>query len=109
MGRLWFHRLMDSASGVAALGGCRTAITFQTTSNTHQAESMKMNHQRLGTGKPLLLIHGLGGSARSWSTIWTALAERREVIAVDLPGFGGTPQLAGETSIRSLCDAVTAF
>ena len=70
---------------------------------------MKMNHQRLGTGKPLLLIHGLGGSARSWSTIWTALAERRQVIAVDLPGFGATPQLAGETSISSLSDAVTAF
>lgn len=70
---------------------------------------MKMNHLRSGTGKPLLLIHGLGGSARSWSTVWTALAERREVIAVDLPGFGDTPPLAGETSIRSLCDAVTAF
>ena len=70
---------------------------------------MKMSHLRSGTGKPLLLIHGLGGSARSWSTIWTALAERREVIAVDLPGFGDTPPLVGETSIRSLCDAVTAF
>ena len=70
---------------------------------------MEMKHLRSGSGKRLLLIHGLGGSARSWSTIWTALAERREVIAVDLPGFGDTPQLAGETSIRSLCDAVTAF
>lgn len=70
---------------------------------------MDMNHLRAGTGKPLLLIHGLGGSARSWSTIWTALAERRQVIAVDLPGFGDTPPLAGETSIRTLCDAVTAF
>jgi len=70
---------------------------------------MKMNHLRMGQGKPLLLIHGLGGSASSWSTISTALAERREVIAVDLPGFGATPPLAGETSIRSLGDAVTAF
>ncbi len=70
---------------------------------------MEMNHLRSGTGKPLLLIHGLGGSARSWSTIWPALAEQREVIAVDLPGFGATPPLAGETSIRSLSDAVTAF
>ncbi len=70
---------------------------------------MNMNHLRMGTGKPLLLIHGLGGSARSWSTICTALAEHREVIAVDLPGFGATPPLAGETSIRSLSDAVTAF
>ena len=70
---------------------------------------MKMNHLRSGAGKPLLLIHGLGGSARSWSTIWTALAASRDLIAVDLPGFGDTPPLAGETSIRSLSDAVTAF
>ena len=70
---------------------------------------MEMNHLRSGSGKPLLLIHGIGGSARSWSTIWTALAERRDVIAVDLPGFGDTPPLAGETSMRSLSDAVTSF
>ena len=70
---------------------------------------MNMNHLRAGTGKPLLLIHGLGGSARSWSTIWEPLAARHDVIAVDLPGFGATPSLHGETSIRSLCDAVTSF
>jgi len=70
---------------------------------------MKMNHLRSGTGKPLLLIHGLGGSARSWSTIWKPLTACHDVIAVDLPGFGATPPLRGETSIRSLCDAVTSF
>ncbi len=70
---------------------------------------MKMNHLRSGNGKPLLLIHGLGGSARSWSTIWGPLAARHDVIAVDLPGFGATPPLLGETSIRTLCDAVTSF
>ena len=37
------------------------------------------------------------------------MAECRDLIAVDLPGFGDTPPLAGETSIRSLSDAVTAF
>ena len=69
----------------------------------------KMNHLRSGSGKPLLLINGLGGSARSWSSIWTTLVERRDLVAVDLPGFGDTPLLAGETSIRSLSDAVTSF
>lgn len=70
---------------------------------------MKMNHLRSGAGRPLLLIHGLGGSARSWCTIWKPLTARHDVIAVDLPGFGATPPLPGETSIRSLSDAVTSF
>ena len=70
---------------------------------------MEMRYLRSGSGKPLLLIHGLGGNAKSWSTVWPALAERRDVIAIDLPGFGRTPRLAGVTSIRTLSDAVTSF
>lgn len=68
-----------------------------------------MHHIRRGTGKPLLLIHGLGGHWQSWNPILADLASRREVIAVDLPGFGQTPKLAGETSIRTLADETTAF
>lgn len=70
---------------------------------------MQMHHVRRGTGKPLLLIHGLGGSWRSWQTILNPLAAEREVIAVDLPGHGATPPLAGETTIATLADAVTGF
>ena len=63
---------------------------------------MEMHHIRRGAGKPLLLIHGLGGSWRSWQTILDPLAAEREVIAIDLPGHGETHALAGETSIRTL-------
>jgi pimeloyl-ACP methyl ester carboxylesterase len=68
-----------------------------------------MNHIRRGTDKPLLLIHGLGGSWRSWNPLLNDLAAQREVIAIDLPGFGNTPPLLGEVSIRTLADAVTEF
>ncbi len=68
-----------------------------------------MHFIRRGAGKPLLLIHGLGGHWQSWNPILADLAATREVIAVDLPGFGQTPKLAGETSIRSLADEVAAF
>lgn len=68
-----------------------------------------MHHVRRGTGKPLLLIHGLGAHWQSWNPILADLAATREVIAVDLPGFGQTPKLAGETSIRSLADETAAF
>ena len=70
---------------------------------------MEMKYLRSGSGKPLLLIHGIGGNAKSWSTIWPALVERRDVIAIDLPGFGDTPRLVGQTSMRTLSDAVTSF
>jgi pimeloyl-ACP methyl ester carboxylesterase len=70
---------------------------------------MEMNYIRRGAGKPLLLIHGLGGSWRSWQTILDDLALERDVIAVDLPGHGDTPPLNDEVSIRTLADAVTSF
>lgn len=69
----------------------------------------EMHHIRQGQGPPLLLIHGLGGSWRSWWPVLGALAAEREVIAVDLPGFGETPPLIGEVSIRTLADAMTTF
>ena len=70
---------------------------------------MKINHIRYGNGKPLLLIHGIGGNWRSWSPILDGLAAHREVIAIDLPGSGKTLPLQGENSIATLASAVTGF
>ena len=54
-------------------------------------------------------MHGLGAGWRSWSPILDELAKHREVIAVDLPGFGETPPLTGEVSIATLTDSVADF
>jgi pimeloyl-ACP methyl ester carboxylesterase len=51
--------------------------------------------ERRGSGRPLLLLHGLGGDWRVWSPVLDALAAAREVLAVDLPGFGASPALDG--------------
>jgi len=50
-----------------------------------------MNQVQRGSGRELLLVHGLGGSWQSWSTIMGALSAERTVIAIDLPGHGATP------------------
>jgi len=68
-----------------------------------------MKYIARGSGRPLLLVHGLGGSWRSWSPILDALAAEREVVAVDLPGFGSTPPLPGRCTVASLTDALTRF
>ena len=51
--------------------------------------------QRMGTGSPLLLIHGTGASTHSWRAMLPLLAKKFDVVAIDLPGHGFT---TGETS-----------
>jgi pimeloyl-ACP methyl ester carboxylesterase len=46
----------------------------------------------LGAGPPLILLHGLAGSARWWSRNLPALSRSFRVIAIDLPGFGASPR-----------------
>lgn len=71
--------------------------------------NMTLNHVRRGTGSPLLLVHGLGAGWQSWTPILDELARHREVIAIDLPGFGETPPLPGDVSIATLADSVADF
>ena len=63
--------------------------------------------RRIGAGPPLLMIHGLGGSVRSWDTIAAPLAEQREMILFDLPGHGGRPAEADSGTYAGLMRSVT--
>ncbi|MCW3063522.1 MAG: alpha/beta hydrolase fold protein [Solirubrobacterales bacterium] len=72
-----------------------------------------MNVIELGSGPPLLLIHGLGGSWQNWLETIPHFARAHRVIAPDLPGFGESPLPADSISIpgygramRSLMDAL---
>jgi pimeloyl-ACP methyl ester carboxylesterase len=68
-------------------------------------------YQRSGSGPPLVLIHGTGGYWRTWLPVIDRLAERREVFAIDLPGFGGSAPLPRErpATIANLADAVARW
>lgn len=52
-------------------------------------------YDRVGSGPPLLLLHPLGADRRVWDPIVERLAGRRELIAVDMPGFGASAPLRG--------------
>ncbi|MER7197500.1 alpha/beta hydrolase [Streptomyces sp. CB01635] len=50
-------------------------------------------YERVGTGEPLLLLHGIGHHWQAWAPVIPVLAAERDVIAIDLPGFGASPAL----------------
>ncbi|KOU63378.1 alpha/beta hydrolase [Streptomyces sp. MMG1533] len=52
-----------------------------------------VSYTRAGRGEPLLLLHGIGHHRQAWDPIVDILATERDVIAVDLPGFGVSPGL----------------
>ena len=51
-------------------------------------------YQRVGTGVPLVLLHGIGHRRQAWDAVLPLLASHRELIPVDLPGHGESPPLA---------------
>jgi pimeloyl-ACP methyl ester carboxylesterase len=72
---------------------------------------LKLGYDRRGTGAPLVLIHSLGTDRCVWHPVLDRLAARRDVIALDLPGFGESASLPAETepTPRALAAAVAAF
>jgi len=58
---------------------------------------------------PIVLVHGLGGSALNWSRVGPALAERSRVFALDLPGFGLTAPRGRSGSVAANADVLDSF
>jgi pimeloyl-ACP methyl ester carboxylesterase len=71
----------------------------------------ELSHTRCGDGPTLVLLHGIGSSRQAWDPVVSALAESFDVIAVDLPGFGGSESLPEtmEPHPAALAAAVAEF
>jgi pimeloyl-ACP methyl ester carboxylesterase len=77
-------------------------------------DGVPMNYVDVGAGDedPLVLVHGLGGQWQNWLENIPRLALDRRVVAMDLPGFGLTPEPEDEEisipgygrSVNALCD-----
>lgn len=65
--------------------------------------------ERRGQGPKLVLVHGLGGSWRSWSPVLDALALERQVIAVDLPGHGASVAQPDSGRFDGLANSLERF
>lgn len=65
--------------------------------------------QHRGSGRRLLLVHGLGGSWMSWGPILDNLAAQREVIALDLPGHGESAARPDSGTFHGLVESVDRY
>lgn len=63
-------------------------------------DSLLTHYVARGKGKLVLILHGWGDTTASWQDMVTALAKNNQVIAMDLPGFGGSeaPKTAWDLS-----------
>jgi pyruvate dehydrogenase E2 component (dihydrolipoyllysine-residue acetyltransferase) len=57
-----------------------------------EAAGLRLRYLALGEGDsvPVLLLHGFGADLNTWMFTQPALAEGRRVVALDLPGHGGS-------------------
>lgn len=62
-----------------------------------------------GTGFPLLLLHGWGGSANYWQQTLAAFGAMQACYAPDLPGYGFSPPWDTTPSIQQAATIVIAF
>ncbi|MFE0434895.1 alpha/beta fold hydrolase [Streptomyces nigra] len=67
-------------------------VSFQVASPAGPRD-VTVDYARVGRGEPLLLLHGIGHHRQVWDPVLDILATERDVITVDLPGFGTSPGL----------------
>jgi len=70
---------------------------------------MDVRTVRRGSGEPYVLIHGIGSRAEVWEPVMDRLAERFDVIAVDLPGFGRSPAQVQRPTVDRQADAFAGW
>jgi pimeloyl-ACP methyl ester carboxylesterase len=65
----------------------------------------RIAYEVAGSGEPVLLVHGLGGTANTWTPLRAAFARHR-CIALDLPGSGRSARFEGALSVDVYVDSI---
>lgn len=57
---------------------------------TVRTNGIDMHYRELGSGEPLLLLHGFGACRSDWDPLFAELSKRHRLIVADLRGHGGS-------------------
>jgi pimeloyl-ACP methyl ester carboxylesterase len=74
-----------------------------------EVNGINLYYETLGAGRPLILLHGGLGSGEMFGPVLPILAERHQVIAVDLQGHGRTADIDRPIDIRLMADDIAAL
>jgi pimeloyl-ACP methyl ester carboxylesterase len=74
-----------------------------------EVNGINLYFETIGTGRPLILLHGGLGSSEMFGPSLPTLAERHQIIAVDLQGHGRTADIDRPIDIRLMADDIAAL
>ncbi len=88
-----------------------TDWTIETKSIGEYAEVNGINlyYETHGAGRPMILLHGGLGSGEMFGPTLPTLAERHQVIVVDLQGHGRTADIDRPIDIKLMADDIAAL
>ena len=74
-----------------------------------EVNGINLYYETHGTGRPMVLLHGGLMSGEMFGPVLPALAERHQVIVVDLQGHGRTADIDRPIDIRLMADDIAAL
>lgn len=82
---------MKTALLLCVLATCwSTVIAADLLDRDVEVYGLNIHYAEAGSGRPLILLHGLWGGTNEWQPVIAELAKSQRVIALDLPGFHGS-------------------
>ncbi|MGB9365660.1 MAG: alpha/beta hydrolase [Xanthobacteraceae bacterium] len=77
--------------------------------NFIEANGVSLRYAVEGAGKPIVLIHEMGGSMESWGLVAPILAAQRRVVRYDTRGAGFSEKIRGPLAIDTMTDDLIAL
>ncbi len=73
-------------------------------------EGVKIKYDEIGSGEPIILLHGFGVSSYSWHLISKPLSQKNKLFLIDLKGFGSSDKpLDDKYSISDQAEIILSF
>jgi pimeloyl-ACP methyl ester carboxylesterase len=74
-----------------------------------EVNGINLYYETHGAGRPLILLHGGLGTGQMFGPVIPALAERHQVLAVDLQGHGRTADVDRPIDVQFMVDDIAAL